>query len=179
MTLDDLKKLATGSVLFSLDRIIVPRLLTLIYLLGLAGIGLWGLDHLFDGFRFGFGNGLWSLIEVVVFGLIAFVALRTLCEVLLIFFKTNEAVAETAPKPSSSASLIDDVAGAIEDLAGEEDKEPAQLDAPKPAKRTTRSSASRGSTTSSRSKPATPKASGTAKRTTTRRTARRTPKPKS
>lgn len=178
MTLDDLKKLATGSVLFSLDRIIVPKLLTLVYLLGLAGIALWGLDHLFDAFRFGFGNGLWGLVEVVVFGLLAFVALRTICEVILIFYKANESVAAAAMTPQSSTSLIDDVAGAIEDLAEEEDREPQKLASPEPAKRPARRTRA-AAKTSTNSKPATAKTGTTAKRTTARRTARRTPRPKS
>lgn len=167
MTLDDLKKLATGNVLLSLDRVIVPRLIRVVYLLGLAGIGLWALDHLFDAFRFGFGNGLWGLIEVVIFGLLAFVALRALCEIVLIYYKANEKVASSAMEPPSSASLIDDVAGAIEDLAQQEDQPPAQLarsrsaDATKPAAKPA-------------SKPSTPKA-----RAAPRRTARRTPRPKS
>jgi len=121
MKFDDVRKLATGSVLFSLDRPIVPRLLTLVYLLGLAGLGLWALNHLFAAFRFGFGNGLWGLLEVIVFGLIGFVALRAVCEMVLIYYKANERAAKSAMTPHSSTSLFDDVADAIEDLASEEE----------------------------------------------------------
>lgn len=176
MTLDDLKKIATGSVLFSLDRVIVPRLIRLVYLLGLAAIGLWGLDHLFDTFRFGFGNGIWGLIEVLVFGLLAFVALRALCEVVLIFYKAHENVVGTAMERPSSASLIDDVAGAIEDLADEEDRTPAKLPASRSAAKPAKKPATRAKAAS---KPATAKASKPASRAAPRRTARRTPRPKS
>lgn len=176
MTLDDLKKLATGSVLLSLDRVIVPRMIRLVYLLGLIAIGLWGLDHLFDTFRFGFGNGIWGLIEVVIFGLLAFVALRTVCEVIMIFYKANETVISAAMEPASSASLIDDVAGAIEDLAHEEDAAPARVTT------TTRKTAAKpAKKPAAKSKPATAasKPAKTSTRTAPRRTARRTPRPKS
>lgn len=190
MTLDDLKKLATGSVLFSLDRVIVPRLIRLVYLLGLVGIALWGLDHLFDAFRFGFGNGIWGLIEVLVFGLLAFVALRALCEIVLIYYKANEQVVNTALAPHNSASLIDDVADAIEDLAEEEDRAPASLAAPQPARKSTAKPAAKTSgkpSTRSRTatakpattKPAQVKTAKAGTRATPRRTARRTPRPKS
>ena len=177
MTLDDLKKIATGSVLFSLDRVIVPRLIRLVYLLGLLGIGLWGLDHLFDTFRFGFGNGIWGLLEVAVFGLLAFVALRVVCEMVMIFYKAHEPIHSTAMEPPRSASLIDDVAGAIEDLASEEDRAPTKLSASrsgraKPAK-TAAASAKSGN------KPAAAKAAPAKPRMSARRTARRTPRPKS
>ncbi len=181
MTLDDLKKLATGNVLLSLDRVIVPRLIRVVYLLGLAGIGLWALDHLFDAFRFGFGNGLWGLLEVVIFGLLAFVALRALCEIVLIYYKANEKVVSAAMEPPSSASLIDDVAGAIEDLAQQEDQPPAQLTRSRPTRAATTgtrsaSAAKPAAKTAAKpaSKPSTPKA-----RSAPRRTARRTPRPKS
>ena len=176
MTLNDLKKLATGSVLFSLDRIIVPRILTLVYLLGLAAIALWALDHLFDAFRFGFGNGIWGLIEVAVFGLLGFVVLRAVCEMVLIYYKANERVAQSAMPSQSTSSLIDEVAGAIEDLAEEESKLPEKSTAPKSPAR----SAKRG--TAANAKPANAKpaaiTSNTSKRTTAKRTARRTPRPK-
>lgn len=183
MKLDDLTKLATGSVLFSLDRIIVPKLLTLVYLLGLVGIALWGLDHLFDTFRFGFGNGIWGLVEVIVFGLLAFVALRTACEIILIFYKANEHVAQSAMTPQTKDSLFDDVADAIEDLAEEEDREPQKLTPPKPPKRPVAKSRTTGKASTARKpatvKPATTKSTTTPKRTAARRTARRTPRPKS
>lgn len=180
MTLDDLKKLATGSVLLSLDRVIVPRLIRLVYLLGLAGIGLWALDHLFDTFRFGFGTGIWGLVEVIVFGLLAFVALRALCEVILIFYKANEKVVGTAMDRPSSASVIDDVAGAIEDLAGEEDRAPAKLSTSRPTRAASTKPAKKPATRAkTAAKPATVKAPKTTSRAAPRRTARRTPRPKS
>jgi len=36
--LDDLKKFVASNLLFSLDRIIAPRLFTLVYLLGMAAM---------------------------------------------------------------------------------------------------------------------------------------------
>jgi|TARA_A100001391_G_scaffold162150_3_gene121111 hypothetical protein len=131
MRFDDLRKLATGSVLFNLGRIISPRLVTILYLLGLAGIGLWAINHFFSSFRFGFGNGLWGLLEIAVFGLLAFVALRIVCEAVIVFFRVNSAEAETYEPEHAGASLIDDVREAIEDLADQE-PDPVEPVAPSP-----------------------------------------------
>ena len=120
MSLDDLKKLATGSVLFSLDRIITPRLINVLYLLGLATIAIWSVNHLFSTFAFGFGNGLWGLLEITIFGLLGFVILRVVCETLIVFFKANEKTADAASRPHPTANLLEEVRDAIEDLAEEE-----------------------------------------------------------
>ncbi|AEQ51650.1 DUF4282 domain-containing protein [Pelagibacterium halotolerans] len=131
MRFDDLRKLATGSVLFNLGRIISPRLVTILYLLGLAAIALWAVNHFFASFRFGFGNGLWGLLEIAVFGLLAFVALRIACEGIIVFFRANSAEAETYEPEHMGTSLIDDVREAIEDLADQE-PDPVEPVAPPP-----------------------------------------------
>lgn len=131
MRFDDLRKLATGSVLFNLGRIISPRLVTILYLLGLAAIALWAVNHFFSSFRFGFGNGLWGLLEIAVFGLLAFVALRIACEAIIVFFRANSAEAETYEPQHLGSSLIDDVREAIEDLADQE-PDPVEPVAPAP-----------------------------------------------
>ncbi|WDR03194.1 hypothetical protein PSQ19_03120 [Devosia algicola] len=41
MTLDDLKRLFTRQTLFRLDAILAPKLVPILYALGLAGILLW------------------------------------------------------------------------------------------------------------------------------------------
>ncbi|WP_404403645.1 DUF4282 domain-containing protein [Pelagibacterium halotolerans] len=122
MQFEDVKKLATGTVLFNLNRIIAPRLITILYLLGLAGIVLWAVDHFFYSFRFGFGNGLWGLIEIAVFGLLGLVILRIVCEAVIVFFRAHETEAARATQPRAATSLIDDVRGAIEELADEEEE---------------------------------------------------------
>ncbi|WP_417581941.1 DUF4282 domain-containing protein [Pelagibacterium sp.] len=132
MRFDDLRKLATGSVLFNLGRIISPRLVTILYLLGLAAIGLWAVNHFFSSFRFGFGNGLWGLLEIAVFGLLAFVALRIVCEAIIVYFRANSEEAETYEPENLGASLIDDVRDAIEDLADQE-PDPVEPIAPAPS----------------------------------------------
>ena len=122
MTLDDLKRLFTRQTLFKLDAILSPKLVPILYALGLAGILLWAVSHLFFTFGFGFGTGLWGLLEIVVYGLIAFVGLRILCEALLVWFKANETSGDTVNRTRFSASLLDEVRDAIRDLAehGEE-----------------------------------------------------------
>lgn len=122
MTMDDLKRLLTRQTLFKLDAILSPRLVPIFYALGLAGILLWAISHFFYRFSFGFGDGLWGILEIIVFGLLSFVALRILCEALLVYFRSHEAMGDTAPRARYSASLLDEVRDAIRDLAehGEE-----------------------------------------------------------
>lgn len=122
MTLDDLKRLFTRQTLFRLDAILSPLLVPIFYALGLAGILLWAISHLFYRFSFGFGDGLWGLLEIVVFGLLAFVGLRIGCEALLVWFKNHEAAGENVQRSRYSTSLLDEVRDAIRDLAeqGEE-----------------------------------------------------------
>lgn len=119
MTLDDLKRLFTRQTLFRLDAILSPKLVPILYALGLAAILLWAVSHMFWSFGFGFGTGLWGLLEIVVFGLLSFVGLRILCEALLVWFKSNEASGETVNRSRYSASLLDEVRDAIRDLAEE------------------------------------------------------------
>lgn len=119
MTLDDLKRLFTRQTLFRLDAILSPRLVPILYALGLAGILLWAVSHLFWSFGFGFGNGLWGLLEIVVFGLLSLVGLRIACEALLVWFKNHESSGETVSRSRYSASLLDEVRDAIRDLAEE------------------------------------------------------------
>lgn len=129
MTLDDLKRLFTRQTLFRLDAILSPRLVPILYALGLAGILLWAVSHLFWSFGFGFGNGLWGLLEIAVFGLLSLVGLRILCEALLVWFKSNESSGETVNRSRYSASLLDEVRDAIRDLAEEgEDVDYAEAD---------------------------------------------------
>lgn len=143
MTLDDLKKIATSSLLLNLDRIIAPRLITIFYLLGMAAIILASISHLFFSFSLGFGGGLWGLLEILVFGLLAFVVLRVLCEAAIIFFTTHQEAVNAANHARPAVSLLDDVRDAIEELADEntqiEDTPPSVAKKPAPrrtAKRT-------------------------------------------
>ena len=131
MQFDDLRKLATGNVLFNLRRILSPRLVTILYFLGLAGILVWAIRHFFSSFRFGFGNGLWGLLEIAVFGLLALVILRIVCEGVIVFFREHATEAEEAAPQRVHASLIDEVREAIEDLADQEPDHPAP-EAPSP-----------------------------------------------
>ena len=129
MTLDDLKRLFTRQTLFRLDAILSPKLVPILYALGLAGILLWAVSHLFWSFGFGFGNGLWGLLEIAVFGLLSLVSLRIACEALLVWFKAHEASGETVNRSRYSASLLDEVRDAIRDLAEEgEDTDYAEAD---------------------------------------------------
>ncbi|MCB1516526.1 MAG: DUF4282 domain-containing protein [Hyphomicrobiaceae bacterium] len=138
---EDFRKLLDSNVLSGLDRAIMPRLMRLFYLTGLAAIALWAVNHLFFSFRFGFFNGLWGLLEIAVFGLLAIFVLRLAAELSVTYFRANATHTEpTAAQSSSPLSLVDEVRGAIEELAQDEKpaREPLQTDpvpavaAPKP-----------------------------------------------
>jgi hypothetical protein len=128
MTLDDLKRLFTRQTLFRLDAILSPKLVPILYALGLGAILLWAVGHLFWSFGFGFGNGLWGLLEIAVFGLFYFVILRIACEWLLVWFNTHEQSGDTV-RSRYSTSLLDEVRDAIRDLAqADEDPDYAEAD---------------------------------------------------
>lgn len=128
---DDLRRIFLGTTLFRLDTILAPRLVSILYASGLAALLLWAITHLFATFGRTFGDGLWGLLEIVVFGLLGLVILRIACEVLLVFFKAHETAARTVSLSRISSSLVDEVSEAISDIADEEaaaseGSEPAQ-----------------------------------------------------
>lgn len=120
MTLDDLKKLATSGTIFNLDRMIAPKIIKLLYLLGLGGIGLWAIRHLFGSFAESFGAGIWGVLEIGIVGLGSFVLLRVVCETLLVFFKKNEEHITLASSARPAMSIFDDVKDALEELADDD-----------------------------------------------------------
>ena len=121
MTGDDLRKIFLGTTLFRLDTILGARLVPVLYATGLAALLVWAVIHLFATFGRNFGDGLWGLLEIAVFGLLWLVALRIVCEVLLVFFKANETATRTVALTRISTSLADDVRDAISDIADEEE----------------------------------------------------------
>ncbi|WP_421759838.1 DUF4282 domain-containing protein [Devosia sp.] len=121
MTLDDLKKIFLGRTLFRLETILSPRLVPVLYAAGLAALLLWAVTHLFATFGHTFGDGLWGLLEIVVFGVFGVIVLRVICEMLLVYFKANETVVRTVSLSRISTSLIDEVRDAIHDIAADED----------------------------------------------------------
>lgn len=119
MTLDDLKKIFLSPTLFRLDTILSPRLVPVLYASGLAALLLWAVIHLFATFGRTFGDGLWGLLEIAVFGLFGLIVLRLVCEFLLVFFKVNETATKTVSLSLISTSLLDEVKDAISDIADE------------------------------------------------------------
>ncbi len=122
MTLDDIRRLFFSPTLFRLDTIVAPKLVPLLYLAGLMAILLWAVSHLFLTFGTNFGNGLWGLLEIVVFGLLWLVLLRIGCEALQVFFRAHEAAAESLNRTRLPTSLLDEVGDAIHDLADDVDE---------------------------------------------------------
>ena len=121
MIWDDLKKLLSRPTLFRLDTVLAERLVPILYFLGLVAIGLWAVDHLFASFAYNFGQGLWGILEIIVYGPLWLVALRVICDVLLVFFKAHEASAIAATRERGGTSLLEDVGDAIHDLANDDD----------------------------------------------------------
>lgn len=144
MTPDDLRKLSTSPTLFNLDRLIAPRIIKMLYLLGLAAIVMWAITHLFATFAASFGEGLWGLLEIAVFGLLAFVVLRIGCEALIVFFRQNQSAVQKTAAAKPSANIIDDVRDALEELAEDEEAPAAAAAARSRASGSTASSKSTG-----------------------------------
>jgi len=122
MTSDDLKRIFMGPTLFRLDTVLSPRLVPVLYATGLAALLLWAVTHLFEAFGRNFGDGLWGLLEIAVYGAFGLVILRTVCETLLVWFKANEAAADSVSRTRISSTLLEEVRDAIHDMADEEDE---------------------------------------------------------
>ncbi len=120
---DDLRKFITGRGLYRLDGLIAVRLVPIFYALGLAAIGLWAIDHLFASFAFNFGQGLWGILEILVYGPLWLIALRIVVELVLVFFKAHEASAAGVTRARSGSTLEAEVRDAIHELG--EDNEAA------------------------------------------------------
>lgn len=176
MTFEEFGKFLSRTLLLSLDRISGPRLVRIVYILGLAVAVIWGIDHLFVTFGSGVGEGLWGLIEILVFGLFGITVLRVVCEALIVYFEANKDAMQTASATQPQTSLIDEVRDAIEQL-GEKDadaKAVAKIEPDTKAKPPAAKSAAAKSTTTKSA----PAKSGTTPTRRTPRTAKRTPKPK-
>lgn len=141
MTFDDLKKIFLSPTLFRLDTLLSPRLVPVLYATGLASLLLWAVIHLFSTFGRTFGDGLWGLLEIAVFGLFGLVVLRMVCEFLLVFFKVNETATKTVSLSLVSTSLLDEVKDAISDIADESSEPEVEIietsvEAGRPVRRT-------------------------------------------
>jgi hypothetical protein len=117
MTSDDMRRLFLGPTLYRLDVILAGRLVPILYAVGLLAILVWAIDHLFLRFESNFVNGLWGIIEIVVFGGLMLIVLRIACEAVLVFFRAHEAATESVARTRISSSLLDEVKDAIHDLA--------------------------------------------------------------
>jgi hypothetical protein len=122
MTSDDLKRIFLGPTLFRLDTILSPRLVPVVYFTGLGAILIWAIKHLFAAFGTNFGEGLWGLLEIAVFGAFMLVVLRAACEALLVYFKSNEETADAVSRTRIASTLLDDVRDAIHDIADDDDE---------------------------------------------------------
>ena len=116
--------------IYRLDSLIGQKLAPLLYVAGLAGIVLWAVSHLVASFEVGFAQGLWGILEILVYGALALVVLRVACEMVLVFFASREASAVGIDRASRPGSLLDEVGDAIRELAEDDDIMPATDPAP-------------------------------------------------
>lgn len=128
MTSDDLKRIFTGRTLFRLDAILAPRMIPIIYAVGLLALLLWAARYFVEAVSAGFWDGIWSLLEIVVFGGLGVLLLRAGCEALIVWFKAHEEAADDVSNARVSTSLLEDVRDAIRDIADEEEDEPLDVD---------------------------------------------------
>lgn len=76
------------------DKMLTPKIITLVYWLLLVGVAIAGLTTMFGGFGgFTFGKFLTGIV-IAVGGAIA---ARIWCELLIVLFKMNEALQEIRP----------------------------------------------------------------------------------
>ena len=132
---DDLRKLLTSTQLYRLNGIIAGRLVPIFYALGLAAIALWAIDHLFASFAFNFGQGLWGILEIVVYGPLWVLGLRIICELILVFLKAHDGAAAAVDLGRrGQTNLLEEVGDAIHDLADDDDDvlPPAPTSSPPP-----------------------------------------------
>ena len=179
MSFEEFAKLLNRTLLLSLDRINGPSLVRMVYLLGLAVAALWGLSHVFATFRSGFGDGLWGLLEIAVYGLFGLSVLRVACEALIVYFEANKDAMATASRAETSSNLIDEVRDAIEQLSEDEKDENAlaELEAAKPVAKSAVPAKTSAAAKAPAAKTAVAKPSASAAKPKPR-TAKRTPKPK-
>ena len=172
MTFEEFGKFLNRLLFPSLDRISGARLVRVVYVLGLAVAAVWAIAHFFATFALGFWEGIWGLVEILVFGLFGLTLLRVACEAVIVYFEANQDAVRTASKPAVQSSLIDEVRDAIEQLGEDETeaKPVKELEPAKPAKAGPAKSARAAKS------PAAAQKTTPAKRTP--RTAKRTPKPK-
>ncbi len=123
MTSDDLKRIFTGRTLFRLDTVLSPRMIPIIYAVGLLALLLWAARYFVEAVSAGFWDGIWSLLEIAVFGGLGVMVLRAVCEAMMVWFKANEEAAESISRTRISTSLLEDVRDAIRDIADEEEDE--------------------------------------------------------
>ena len=121
MTSDDLKRIFLGPTLFRLDTILSPRIVPILYATGLGALLIWAVNHLFATFGANFGNGLWGLLEIVVYGAFGLVLLRIVCEMMLVYFKEHEHAVDDVSRSRISSTLLEEVRDAIRDIADEEE----------------------------------------------------------
>jgi hypothetical protein len=128
--LNDLRRMLTGPDLLSLSNPFGSRLVPVLYIVGLVAIVIWAVGLVVGGFALAWSRGIWAIIEMVVYGGFMVLALRAICEALLIYFSAGQARLEAAAATASEATLLDEVRDAIDHLADEDAGTAAKPDKP-------------------------------------------------
>ena len=77
----------------SFDKLIGTKLIKILYFIGLAVIVLAAIGALFAAlasFKYGFGQGLMSLITAIVGTVLGLVFWRFMCEIYMLFFRMSD-----------------------------------------------------------------------------------------
>ena len=93
--------------IFYFNKMLTPKIITLVYWLALLGVVIAGLTTMFGGFGgFSFGKFLTGIAIIVGGGIGA----RIWCELLIVLFKMNEALQEIRESRSMGSSASAPVA---------------------------------------------------------------------
>lgn len=84
--------------LLSFDAMVAPKLITVLYYLGLVVVLLSGVGVIFAPTAFGGSVTLWSFVQGILTIAFGILFVRVTCEAWIVFFKMNEALQEIRKK---------------------------------------------------------------------------------
>lgn len=179
-----------NTILFNLNTFVTPKIVKIFYLVGMGTIVLKFIQAVIFALSIGFFNGLAGILAAGATAIFSFLILRIAAEMIIVFFKNNESLAEMAGGADQENDIFDDVKESFNALFPQDDdmdldlgeqQEPAAKPAPKaspakPAAKTTRAKPAAKRTTRAKPKAA---ASTRAKPAAAKPATRTKPAPKS
>lgn len=172
-----------NTVLFNLNTFITPQIIKIFYLVGMGTIALRLLQAIIAALSSGFFNGMAGLLAAIATAIFSLLVLRVVVEVIIIYFKNNDALMNMADVDLEDQDIFDDVKDSFNSLfPGDDDDLDLDLDEPetppKPAAKPAATPAA-AKPKSTRAKPATKAKSAPKAKPATKRATKRTLPPKS